>query len=114
MARRRNSNSPTFTSDVVDYVKDKPLAYVECRAMRHPWQKWRARRGEDGVIYATLLCPNCRSQREIEVTRYGVILKNKITYNKEFLRTKGCGQMTGHDRGLLKITWITQGFDFEE
>lgn len=79
-------------------------AFLQCRDFGHGWQPYTARRVAEGYE-SVLRCARCWTVRVRLIGMRGQVLRTGYDYPDGY-RVHGLGQLTGDDRGRLRLASI--------
>lgn len=91
--------------EVADFAEGLKETFLHCRELGHNWRPYTAkkRRAKDGGGFIrTLRCTRCKTTREQEIDRTGMVQTNKYEHPEGYLH-KGMGRIVGEGRGLLRL-----------
>lgn len=92
-------------SEVEEFAQGLKESFLYCREMGHNWRPFSARRiraKDGGGFLRTLRCTRCKTTREQEISRAGLVFSNKYIHPEGYLH-KGMGRIVGEGRGVLRL-----------
>lgn len=110
----RTTSQPTGlwadNSEVAEFAADLPEDFLLCREMGHRWLPYQASQNNDGSFHRALRCPRCKTRKEQEISRRGVIESTTYKHPEGYLHV-GMGRIAGDGRGVLRLESIQRSIN---
>jgi hypothetical protein len=121
-ARKRTSVTPIIPKDteggitfatldeVQRFIATLPMEYIECRELRHAWERWHGRRENDGTITRVLRCPRCTTEKHQNLSRTGARLTSHYVYPEGYTN-KGHGRIDEDGMNMIRLASLVDLLD---